>query len=665
MADTAACGRRALRLLTVLGLCLRGGSLATTTTTPRNLIHIIVDDLRTEIGAYTTSHEIHTPYIDELASRGVTFDRAYAQQALCNPSRASFMTGRRPDTTQVWNLLDNWRVKHQLWTSLPGMFLAGDMLSLGAGKTYHDTVEDGFINGLFEYDHARSWSPEALPYRNPCWTQGIDCAGCPDGGEGSAEAGIRAGGGAATAPAAGEAGGEAEAAQTREEDVGQEARRELSPARWHIGNVSKNWCVHSTGDLSDVLTTDHALSLLDTAVESGKAFYLAVGYHKPHLPWIAKQEYFDLYDLDSIALARVKTLPASIPEIAFNDCDSPSPWDPITDDQARLARRAYYAATSGMDAEVGRILRALDAYGPSLVESTAILLHGDHGWQLGERAGWRKNANWENAVRVPFILAVPWLNGTANTRSDELAELVDVMPTLAELAGVEVPTTKLGDRLAPPEGTSLVPALVAAAARGAATEERESARTPGKAGKVKSAAFSQYPRKPRDETEAWAHNSIDHDDPSLFTFMGYSIRVDDWRLTDWYRWDGESLRANFSAIFATELYDWRDANVSDVDYDSFENENVADNPDYAEVRTFLSPCLPSSICCDPHAHILPSPLHPFPFLSVLSFHLACPACGCRSSRSFGKFSGASSTGAEKFSSHYFSHSRRHDVRHVG
>ena len=144
-----------------------------------NVIHIVIDDLRTEVGAYTTTHDIFTPAMDRIAARGVTFDRAYAQQALCNPSRASFMTGRRPDTTQIWNLNDNWRVKHQLWTSLPGQFLAAGMLSLGAGKTYHDTVQNGLKDGIFEYDHARSWSPEALPYRNPCWTQGIDCSGCP------------------------------------------------------------------------------------------------------------------------------------------------------------------------------------------------------------------------------------------------------------------------------------------------------------------------------------------------------------------------------------------------------------------------------------------------------------------------------------------------------
>jgi arylsulfatase A-like enzyme len=101
---------------------------------------------------------IHTPNIDRLASQGVVFDRAYAQQALCNPSRASYMTGRRPDTTQVWNLYDNWRVLHQTWTSLPGMFLAAGMKALGVGKTYHDTVQKDIWDAIFEVRSAKSQS---------------------------------------------------------------------------------------------------------------------------------------------------------------------------------------------------------------------------------------------------------------------------------------------------------------------------------------------------------------------------------------------------------------------------------------------------------------------------------------------------------------------------
>jgi len=522
-----------------------------------NVIHIVIDDLRTEVGAYTTTHDIFTPAMDRIAARGVTFDRAYAQQALCNPSRASFMTGRRPDTTQIWNLNDNWRVKHQLWTSLPGQFLAAGMLSLGAGKTYHDTVQNGLKDGVFEYDHARSWSPEALPYRNPCWTQGIDCSGCPRRKKGHDD----------------EVGWDIEVLGATDESEAEEETsmaRKLSPERWSIGNVTEDWCVWDTGDLSDVLTTDHAIGLLQTGVDSGKAFYLAVGYHKPHLPWIAKQEFFDLYPIENITLAKVKTLDDSIPPIAYNDNDSESPWEPLDDYSARIARRAYYAATSGMDHEIGRLLDALDESG--VADNTAILLHSDHGWQLGERAGWRKNTNWENGVRVPFMVAVPWMPQTAGTRTDHFAELVDVMPTLAELAGIPTPSTKLGDRLDPVEGVSLVPAL-------------------GGSEVVKTAAFSQYPRKPKDLDVPWQNNGIDHSDPSKFEYMGYSVRVDEWRYTEWYPWNGETLEANWTSIYASELYDWRGSDNTNMDYDLFENTNLANSRGYEVVLLELKALL--------------------------------------------------------------------------
>ena len=329
----------------------------------KNIIHIQIDDLRTEIGTYlhNRNHVIHTPNFDKLAERNVVFDRAYAQQALCNPSCASYLTGRRPDTTQVWNLNDNWRTHgkwNQLWTSLPGMFLAAGMKSLGTGKTYHDTVQNGAKDALFEYDSFRSWSPEALPYRNPGWTQGVNFAGCPHD----------------------------------DSDIG----------RWG-GNVTVQWCMKEEGDMTDVLTVNHAIKLLDGALTNGTAdtpFYLAVGFHKPHLPWIAKPEHYAMYPLEDIAVAKVQTLNGTdAPEIAFQDCDSPSPYEGLTDDDARIARRAYYAAVTGMDEQIGRLMDAIEASGAA--EETAIVLHGDHGWQLGERGMWSKNTSESRATRQP------------------------------------------------------------------------------------------------------------------------------------------------------------------------------------------------------------------------------------------------------------------------
>jgi len=421
----------------------------------------------------------------------------------------------------VYNLNDNWRVKHQDWTSLPGMFLANGFLSLGSGKTYHDTCQGELPDLIFEYDGARSWSDESLPYRNPCWTQGVDCVGCPE-------------------------------------------------TYWNINNVSADWCVKEAGDLSDVLTTQHALNLLNTAVNTkpDTPFYLAVGYHKPHLPWIAKQEHFDLYPLDSIAVSPHKTMDESVPPIAYSDSgQSPSPYEAMPDDQAQLARRAYYAAISGMDEEIGKLLQGLKDAG--VEDDTAVLLHGDHGYHLGEYAQWKKNTNWEECVKTPLIVKVPWLEGTAGTHSNALAELVDVMPTLADLAGIPLPAEQPGDKLFPVEGLSLVPALLG--------ED------------VHSAVFSQYPRKPADDDVPWQKNGIDHSAPSEFKYMGYSVRVDGWRYTEWFHWNQTSLTVEWGpqGFYAAELYDHRAADAaaqsnpaitgSDYDVNTAEVLNVVDD----------------------------------------------------------------------------------------
>lgn len=467
-----------------------------------NIVHIIIDDLRTEIGAYNPGHTVYTPNMDALANEGVLFDRAYAQQALCNPSRASFLTGRRPDATKIYNLKENWRVKNPHWTSLPGMFKNAGYRSLGCGKTYHDTIQGGMAGFMHEYDGMKSWSNEALPYDNPCWTQGVDCIPCPKTG-------------------------------------------------YSISNVSEDWCAMPEGDLSDVQTVNKAIKLLKNAVKRGDPFYLAVGFHKPHMPWIAKQEHFDLYPLDSIRIAKYPTLHPSIPEIAFMDShQSITPTEPISELQAKLARRAYYAATTGMDYELGRFLDALRDSG--VMDKTAIVVHGDHGWHLGEHGAWRKNTNWEAAVRTPLLMRVPWIEGIAGTRTSLLAELVDIMPTLADLAGIPIPE----DQGFPLEGVSLVPALTGS--------------------EVKNAAFSQYPRSPQSMDRPWKSNGIDHKDLKDFKFMGYTVRVDEWRYTEWLPWDQSKGDGDWNAeVFAKELYDHRSDNFTvSSDYDLLENINI-------------------------------------------------------------------------------------------
>ena len=170
--------------------------------------------------------------------------------------------------------------------------------------------------------------------------------------------------------------------------------------------------------------------------------------------------------------------------------------------------------------------------------------------------------DWEPAVRVPLMMAVPWMSTVA--RTDDLAELVDLMPTLAELAEISVPATKWGDKKNPIEGKSLVRSLAGEI--------------------VKEAAYSQYPRAPKSMDEPWAHNSIDHKEPDEFMYMGYSVRVSDWRYTAWFEWNAADKVAAFDRpVYATELYDYRGVESEMIDYDLVENSNVAASEKTSEV----------------------------------------------------------------------------------
>lgn len=498
---------------------------------PLNIVHIVVDDLRPELGAYGLPDR-HTPNIDSLAASGVSFDRAYTQIAVCGPSRNSFLTGRRPDRSRSWNMINHFREDHPEWTSLPGMFKKAGMNSLGAGKIYHPFLPP-------KWDGNNSWSHQALPFDNPCWFYGISCLPC----------------------------------------VGRDGIHVKPKCNDHgfgPGAVETCWCeIEAT---EDVLTVDRALSLLDIAERDyknhGKLFYLAVGLHKPHLPWQASKKYFDIHRSRNISLAVHKTAPKGMPGVAFSSCDSKSPWDPIADEDARNARIAYYAATSGMDEQVGRVLDALKK--SNLLNNTAVILHGDHGWQLGEHGEWRKNTNFELGTRVPLIMSGPewFMERSAGSRSDAPTELVDLMPTFADLAGIELSAVMQADET-PLDGASLVPLVL------------QDRKLPGAS--KHQMAFSQYPRRVKDPTQPWSKNGIDHTNRSLFTVMGYSVRTSDWRYTEWRRWQGDKLQADWNAdgLIASELYDHRNETMYPTDFDSRENDNLSTNKTTTDDATGL------------------------------------------------------------------------------
>eukprot|EP00966_Prymnesium_polylepis_P194305 4504302-Prymnesium_polylepis.1 len=281
-----------------------------------SVLHVISDDLRPDLGAYG-AEGAHTPNIDKLASTGVVFDRAFAQQAVCGPSRNSFMSGRRPDRSRSWNFINHFREDHPEWTSLPGLFLRAGALSLAAGKTYHPKLPPA-------YDGSKSWSASALPYRNPCWNTADD-------------------------------------PNLNFQDGGLPCVPCIIDLRHYIfgyknTTVVTDWC--ETDAYEDVLTVDMALRMLRSA--QGKHFYLAVGLHKPHIPYQAAPEDFAKHPLEGVSLPSHPLPPTGVPDVALvftegKEAGQSDPWHPISATGQRVARRAYRAAVTGMDRKLGKV----------------------------------------------------------------------------------------------------------------------------------------------------------------------------------------------------------------------------------------------------------------------------------------------------------------------
>jgi arylsulfatase A-like enzyme len=283
----------------------------------------------------------------------------------------------------------------------------------------------------------------------------------------------------------------------------------------------------------DGAVADLAIKALGEMKQKDKPFFLAVGFVRPHLPFVAPKKYFDMYDAAKIELAPNPFRPKGAPGYAIGDGGEMRvyegiPRGHIPDDLARQLKHAYFAAVSYMDAQVGRILAELDRL--ELRDNTVIILWGDHGWKLGEHDAWCKHTNVELDTRVPLIISVPGMKH-AGAHSDALVEFVDIYPSLCELAGLKLP-----DHL---EGTSFAPVL----------------EKPDR--KWKAAAFSQYPRS-----------------SGRKRLMGYSMRTDRYRFTRW------ALRHDPAKVDAIELYDHQS--------DPQENVNIANDPANRELMEQLT-----------------------------------------------------------------------------
>ncbi|MBI4908493.1 MAG: sulfatase [Acidobacteria bacterium] len=357
-----------------------------------NVLFIAADDMNTALGCY--GHPIvKTPNVDSLARKGVRFDRAYCQFPLCGPSRASLLTGLRPDTTQVLGNNIDFRDFHPKAVTLPQLFKNNGWFSAREGKMYHMNVP-GEV-GTPKYQDEASWNHSVSP-------QGLE---------------------------------------NKTEGTG----RKLNPPGVTFG---MNWISAASPDgQADTNAADHALALLEA--HRGQPFFLGLGFIRPHLPFVAPSRFYDMYKLDAMRPANnppddLDDIPAAAKKVR------PQLWNNMKMDEPRIreALRGYYASTSFMDDQLGRVLSGLRQMG--LESNTIIVFWGDHGWNLGEHTRWQKMSIMEQSARVPLIISAPGRKGNGKA-CRSLVEFVDVYPGIAELCGLTPPPTL--------EGQSLVPLL--------------------------------------------------------------------------------------------------------------------------------------------------------------------------------------------------------------
>ena len=422
-----------------------------------NVLFISIDDLRPSLGAYGFDGA-HTPHLDALAARGTRFDRAYCQMATCAPSRAAVLTGCRPATNGVVDLKTHYRDALPDAVTLPQLFKEKGWYAAAFGKVHHGRPED---EG--ELDDAISWSTD-------CWRPADRWQ---------------------TYYAT-------EAARTVMRENEARAERE---GLWAVPRgLSYEAPDVPDSELGDGRIADAAIAAMEA--HRDEPFFLAVGFLKPHMPYVAPKKYWDLYPPNSESAPIDEGLPDGSPTLSTTDSaevrshhDIPNEG-PIPDDLRRELRRGYLACASYVDAQVGRLLATLERLG--LDDSTIVVVWGDHGWHLGEQGHLGKHTNFETSTRVPLLVHVPGRDHVQAT--DALVELVDLYPTLAELCGLVPPT--------PIEGTSFASNLF----------DRDAPR--------KSAVFHEFHRGKQAK--------------------GYAVRTDTHRLVQWTRADGAVVE---------ELYD--------------------------------------------------------------------------------------------------------------
>ncbi len=381
-----------------------------------NILFIAIDDLRPELGCYGET-AIISPNIDRLSATGVTFNRAYCQLAVCNPSRASIMTGLRPDTLKVWDLETDFRDTVPDVQTIPQTFRKYGYYAVSYGKIFHNPRPDNISwDEPHHWPKSSLWSDEAIARR-----------------------------------------------RAYQERMRAEGRSEAAIAR--IRAQATEIVDKADNEIIDGAIAEQAIRAMRRLAKRPQPFFLAAGFIRPHLPFVVPRKYWELYREDAIPIATNPFLPRDAPPFAMNTmyelrdywdfAGTPTPLEgSLSVEQQRRLKHGYYASVSYVDALVGRMLAELEDLG--LAENTVVVLWGDHGWKLGEHNSWCKQSNYEIDARVPLIIRAPGAKGNGQA-SDALVEFVDVYPTLCDLAGLPRPDHLEGKSMAPllsrPAGT--------------------------------------------------------------------------------------------------------------------------------------------------------------------------------------------------------------------
>ncbi|MFO1484400.1 MAG: sulfatase [Verrucomicrobiaceae bacterium] len=429
-----------------------------------NVLFIASDDMRPQLGCYGDT-TVKSPNLDALAKRGMVFQRSYVQQALCSPSRISMLSGRYPATTEIFEIGRPLRTTMPDITTLPQHFKNNGYHTRSLGKIYHVGIDD---DASWTIPAWHSKKPRTSPVTQEAVKKYIEDAKkngttIPQKGKGSRNAAVPA----------------FESVDCADEDL-----------------------------LDGDCATNAIAQLQEHAKNPKQPFFLAVGFANPHVPWIAPKKYWDLYDPAKFTLATNEFVPKGAPDFAATSGadfywykDVPQvPGDQLPEAFKRQCLHGYYAAISYVDAQVGRLMAALDETG--LAKNTIVVFWSDHGYYMGEHTWWgAKHNNYEGATRNCLIISQPGMKH-AGEKTDSLAQSVDLAPTLTELCGLPEHT--------PFQGRSLKPILDDPSA------------------KVNDAAFSWYPKGQG--------------------YLGVAMRTDKWRYVEWTKPGAETQRELYNMV---------------------------------------------------------------------------------------------------------------------